>query len=128
MSAKDITIYLKYFDDDLQFCYHNKNFQPLKEDTITGVDLGVNVDFIVADDSIQKIRKIKVNESKVKGEKADRKFWSLEPEPYKGSNTYFRGTVADNLSDKKPVYNGYTVYYTTKEGDKEKDPKFQYPK
>lgn len=121
-----VNIYLRYDKDDLHYSYSNNNFKPLHESTATGVNEGDTVNFIVNDDSILEITKIKVNQQK-SGGKPYKALWAKEPAPYKGSNKQYQGVIASKISVTEQVFNGYTIYYTTASGSKEKDPDMKYP-
>jgi hypothetical protein len=122
-----ITMYLKYQKDDLYYSMDNIKFSPLEEDTVTGADSGDSIYFRLAEDSnIDKIINIKVNEDKG-GHRHRAEIWEDKPKATDNTKTVFMGTIKSGL-DNKPKYNGYTIYYKTADGDKQKDPDIVIPK
>lgn len=120
-----ITMYLKHQNDDLYYSMDNVNFSPLEVDTVTGVNTGDTMEWRLADNSIQKINSINVNEDKGGGKnRVD--IWDEKPKATDNTKTVFAGTIKTGL-DNVEKYNGYTIKYKTADGDKEKDPDIKQP-
>ncbi len=118
-----ITMYLKH-DNDLLYSMDNVNFQSLEVDTVTGVNAGDTMRWVLANDSnIIKINNINVNEDKNGNRSTD--IWQVKPKSTDGGQT-MQGIVDPSL-DETPKYNGYTIMYKTADGDKEKDPEIKQP-
>lgn len=131
----NITMYLKHMNDDLYYCMNDPNgrYQPLEENTVTGADGGWVVQWVCADDSITKINKINVNENKpkgnVEGKSASKNcgnVWAIKPKKVDTDGKVFQGTILPGTPN-PPIFDGYTIKYTTKDGNKEKDPELQVP-
>jgi hypothetical protein len=123
----NVIMYLKHMNDDLYYCMNDRNgkYEPLEEDSVTGVDANWIVQWECADDSITKINNINVNENKGGGRNRGN-IWAKKPKKANSSGTIFQGTVFAETPN-PPMFDGYTIKYKTADGDKEKDPEMRIP-
>ena len=127
IAKANVVMYLKHMKDDLYYCMNDPNgtYKTLEPDTVTGADGDWVVQWECADDSIKKIIKINVNLSKDGGPSPEN-IWKSKPKKANSSGTIFQGKIKPGTPD-PPIKDGYTIFYKTKDGDKEKDPTIQVP-
>ncbi|RED91901.1 hypothetical protein [Marinoscillum furvescens] len=124
----NVVIYLKFMENDLYYSLEQDGtYEVLTETTITGVDPGNTVQWQCADDSIQQITSIEVNQSKPGSDRNWQDLWLELPVKVDPAGKIFQAVVKPDAPGTQQ-FNGYTIHYTTAEGEMEKDPIIKNPK
>ncbi|MEM9326110.1 MAG: hypothetical protein AAGA85_10660 [Bacteroidota bacterium] len=119
----DQTIAFEFKEGDIFYSLDGKEFLPLEEDTVIGVDEGSQVTFKIANPTISKILGLQVNLDKGNRENYGEVWKSVPTEKEAGE---WVGTTLEKVE--KQRYNGWTIFYQTPDGQRrEKDPDVKMP-